>query len=64
MDMILYQFMVWDMGYYIISKNLGYLPPLQAAHNDFTNLLLTSRKQFYLGNQLILKIVKMERLSK
>ena len=26
--MILYQYLAWDMGYYIISKNLGYLSPL------------------------------------
>ena len=28
MDMILYQYLAWDMGYDIVSKNLGYLPPL------------------------------------
>ena len=28
MDMILYQYLAWDMGYDIISKKLGYLPPL------------------------------------
>ena len=28
MDIILYPYLAQDMGYYIISKNLGYLTPL------------------------------------
>ena len=43
--MILYPYLAQDMGYYIISKNLGYLTPLLIEHTACMGMQILANSQ-------------------